>query len=370
MAGAGGAAHLPGMLAAHTVLPVLGVPVQSKALQGLDSLLSIVQMPGGVPVGTMAIGTAGATNAGLLAAAIVSGSRPDLRERLRAWRQAQTAEVLAHPDPAGVTTVGVLGGGQLGRMLALAAAPLGIESWWWSLAPDPPAAVAAEVIQAPYGDPSALAELARRCDVVTVELEGVPIEALAWLAERVPVRPSAGRRGGRAGPPGREGAVRSRGHPDGAVGSGPGHLRGRHHRQGPPRRLRRPEPGAGRDRAMTSAALLPGLDGGEVISEGVVGFDRELSIIAARGLDGETACYPLVENHHTRGILRANAGAGARLFGRRCRLRPKASPVTSSTPPATSAWWPSSCSRSATTCWPTRWPRGCTTPATGRSKAP
>jgi 5-(carboxyamino)imidazole ribonucleotide mutase len=99
VAGAGGAAHLPGMLAAHTVLPVLGVPVQSKALQGLDSLLSIVQMPGGVPVGTMAIGTAGATNAGLLAAAIVSGSRPDLRERLRAWRQAQTAEVLARPDP-------------------------------------------------------------------------------------------------------------------------------------------------------------------------------------------------------------------------------------------------------------------------------
>ena len=99
VAAAGGAAHLPGMLAANTVLPVLGVPVQSKALQGLDSLLSIVQMPGGVPVGTMAIGTAGATNAGLLAAAIVSGSRPDLRERLRAWRQAQTAEVLARPDP-------------------------------------------------------------------------------------------------------------------------------------------------------------------------------------------------------------------------------------------------------------------------------
>lgn len=99
VAGAGGAAHLPGMLAAHTVLPVLGVPVPSKALQGLDSLLSIVQMPGGVPVGTMAIGPAGATNAGLLAAAIVSGSRPDLRERLRAWRAAQTADVLAHPDP-------------------------------------------------------------------------------------------------------------------------------------------------------------------------------------------------------------------------------------------------------------------------------
>jgi len=99
IAGAGGAAHLPGMVAANTVLPVLGVPVQSKALNGLDSLLSIVQMPGGVPVGTMAIGTAGALNAGLLAASIVSRGRPEMRERLRAWREARTAEVLAHPDP-------------------------------------------------------------------------------------------------------------------------------------------------------------------------------------------------------------------------------------------------------------------------------
>ena len=99
VAGAGGAAHLPGMISAHTVLPVLGVPVRSKALNGLDSLLSIVQMPGGVPVGTLAIGPAGAKNAGLLAAAIVATSRPDVRERLRAWRQRQTDEVLAHPDP-------------------------------------------------------------------------------------------------------------------------------------------------------------------------------------------------------------------------------------------------------------------------------
>jgi 5-(carboxyamino)imidazole ribonucleotide mutase len=93
VAGAGGAAHLPGMVAAHTVLPVLGVPVQSAALQGLDSLLSIVQMPGGVPVGTLAIGKAGARNAGLLAAAILATSRPDLRQRLHAFREAQTAAV-------------------------------------------------------------------------------------------------------------------------------------------------------------------------------------------------------------------------------------------------------------------------------------
>src|SRR5438093_13319917 len=99
VAGAGGAAHLPGMTASMTRLPVLGVPVESKALSGLDSLLSIAQMPGGVPVGTLAIGPAGAKNAGLLAAAIVSSSRPDVRARLRAWRQRQTDEVLAQPDP-------------------------------------------------------------------------------------------------------------------------------------------------------------------------------------------------------------------------------------------------------------------------------
>jgi 5-(carboxyamino)imidazole ribonucleotide mutase len=93
VAGAGGAAHLPGMTAAHTVLPVLGVPVQSAALNGLDSLLSIVQMPGGVPVGTLAIGKAGATNAGLLAIAILATSRPELREKLRAFRAEQTAKV-------------------------------------------------------------------------------------------------------------------------------------------------------------------------------------------------------------------------------------------------------------------------------------
>jgi 5-(carboxyamino)imidazole ribonucleotide mutase len=93
IAGAGGAAHLPGMTAAHTLVPVLGVPVQSKALNGLDSLLSIVQMPGGIPVGTLAIGAAGAKNAGLLAAQILATTRPELREKLRAFREKQTEEV-------------------------------------------------------------------------------------------------------------------------------------------------------------------------------------------------------------------------------------------------------------------------------------
>lgn len=99
IAGAGGAAHLPGMAAAKTSLPVIGVPVQSKALSGLDSLLSIVQMPAGIPVATVAIGAAGAKNAALLAVAILANSRADLRRRLDDFRTRQTEAVLAQPDP-------------------------------------------------------------------------------------------------------------------------------------------------------------------------------------------------------------------------------------------------------------------------------
>jgi 5-(carboxyamino)imidazole ribonucleotide mutase len=109
IAGAGGAAHLPGMVAAMTDLPVLGVPVESRALSGLDSLLSIVQMPAGVPVGTLAIGAAGATNAGLLAAAMLATTDSGLAQRLRAYRDAQTAAVAERPsdgDPADVQPAG------------------------------------------------------------------------------------------------------------------------------------------------------------------------------------------------------------------------------------------------------------------------
>lgn len=100
VAGAGGAAHLPGMSAANTHLPVLGVPIETKALKGMDSLLSIVQMPAGVPVGTLAIGRSGAINAGLLAAAVVALEDPAVREHLVKFRDIQTQSVLAHPDPA------------------------------------------------------------------------------------------------------------------------------------------------------------------------------------------------------------------------------------------------------------------------------
>jgi 5-(carboxyamino)imidazole ribonucleotide mutase len=99
IAGAGGAAHLPGMTAAKTSLPVLGVPVKSRALNGVDSLLSIVQMPAGVPVGTLAIGRAGAINAALLAASILANRHPEVREALDRFREAQTERVLSRPDP-------------------------------------------------------------------------------------------------------------------------------------------------------------------------------------------------------------------------------------------------------------------------------
>jgi 5-(carboxyamino)imidazole ribonucleotide mutase len=98
IAAAGGAAHLPGMVAAKTMLPVLGVPIPATMLNGLDSLLSIVQMPKGVPVGTLAIGEPGATNAALLAASIVSLRNPEVRERLRAWRRSRTDEVMSHTE--------------------------------------------------------------------------------------------------------------------------------------------------------------------------------------------------------------------------------------------------------------------------------
>jgi 5-(carboxyamino)imidazole ribonucleotide mutase len=99
IAGAGGAAHLPGMVAAKTTLPVLGVPVESKTLKGIDSLLSIVQMPAGIPVGTLAIGRAGAVNAALLAAQIIGTSDPDVRSAIETFRESQTQAVLDHPDP-------------------------------------------------------------------------------------------------------------------------------------------------------------------------------------------------------------------------------------------------------------------------------
>ena len=209
IAGAGGAAHLPGMTASKTVLPVLGVPVESKTLKGLDSLLSIAQMPGGIPVGTLAIGKAGAINAALLAAAILGAKHPEIREALRKFRAEQTERVLANPDPAAGArtrhsaysalagsrekearvTIGILGGGQLGYMLALAGYPLGLHFRFFDPSPEAPVGRIASRVTAEFSDESALEKFANGLELVTYEFENVPVAAVRFLAERVPVFP-------------------------------------------------------------------------------------------------------------------------------------------------------------------------------------
>jgi 5-(carboxyamino)imidazole ribonucleotide synthase len=207
-----------------------------------------------------------------------------------------------------VTTVGILGGGQLGRMLALAGVPLGIRCLAVDPAPDPPVAAAAEVLTSPFDDPGALAELARRCDVVTIEVEHVPIHALAWLAERVPVRPSPevvaiaqdrlaekqllSRLGIAIAPYAVPGELEV-GFPAGTiVKRRTGGFDGRG-------QVRLDPAATGRAiRAAAERLQAPS------VAEGVVAFEREVSIVGARGLDGTMAVYPLVENHHADGILR------------------------------------------------------------------
>ena len=197
IAGAGGAAHLPGMAASLTCLPVLGVPIKSRALSGLDSLLSIVQMPSGIPVATLAIGDSGAYNAGLMAAQILALADPALASRLREWRQAHTSTVAEEPSrcrplnalPRG-SVIGIVGGGQLGRMLAQAAAKLGFKASIFSPETDSPAFdVAAFRHCAAYDDAEALGQIRRQADVVTFEFENIPSDALAIIERRCPVSP-------------------------------------------------------------------------------------------------------------------------------------------------------------------------------------
>ncbi|HKA04407.1 MAG TPA: 5-(carboxyamino)imidazole ribonucleotide synthase, partial [Acidimicrobiales bacterium] len=198
-----------------------------------------------------------------------------------------------------MTTVGVIGGGQLGRMLALAGVPLGVRCVVVEPADDSPAAPVADVIQAPFDDPAALATLAARSDVVTVELEQVPVDALSRVAKDVPVRPSptavaiaqdrraeklAFAAAGIATAPWADHVVAF---PAGTVVK------------------RRTGGYDGRGQVLVAAdAPVDGVLDGDCISEELVPFDRELSIVAARGLDGTVACYPVVENRHAEGILR------------------------------------------------------------------
>jgi 5-(carboxyamino)imidazole ribonucleotide synthase len=198
-----------------------------------------------------------------------------------------------------VTTVGIIGGGQLGRMLALAGVPLGVRCVVVEPGDEPPAATVADVIRAPFDDAAALSELARRCDVVTVELEHVPVAALARLAERVPVRPS---------PASVATAQDRRAEKEAFAQAGIPAARWAH----PPETFaagtvvkRRVGGYDGRGQVVLAAgAPVAGALDGDCISEELVPFDRELSIVAARSLDGAVACYPVVENRHAEGILR------------------------------------------------------------------
>ena len=195
IAGAGGAAHLPGMVASLTHLPVLGVPVQSKALSGQDSLLSIVQMPAGIPVGTLAIGDAGATNAGLLAASILalgdpalaSGSRP--ARGADRWRGANGQQDMT-TLPAPGSTIGILGGGQLGRMLAMSAAQLGYRCHIYAPETDSVAAeVCGRITCAEWDDSAALAAFAADCDAITYRIRERPVRPAGGVPLGRRVRP-------------------------------------------------------------------------------------------------------------------------------------------------------------------------------------
>ncbi len=177
IAGAGGAAHLPGMVAAKTTLPVIGVPVQSRALSGVDSLYSIVQMPGGVPVATMAIGEAGATNAALTALRILSIEDQTIAAQLADFaKEQEKLRRLCQMNSS--KTIGIIGGGQLGQMMAISAIYMGHKVITLDPAADCPASKVSEVIVAPYHDVAALKQLAERCDVLTYEFENVDADGL------------------------------------------------------------------------------------------------------------------------------------------------------------------------------------------------
>ena len=301
IAGAGGAAHLPGMAASKTTLPVLGVPVESKALSGMDSLLSIVQMPAGVPVGTLAIGRAGAVNAALLAAAILAGSDAALGNRLRRFRAAQTDAVLDSPiqprEPEPVvshhepmTLVACIGGGQLGRMLGLAGLPLGLSFRFLDPSPDACARGVGELVVGEYGDPDALDRLADGAHVVTYEFENVPVES----AERVGAVP------GRAALEHGQDRLREK-ELFRSLGIATARF-GTLEATGLPalvKSRRLGYDGKGQRRVDTPDPPREG-----EIAEELVPFDRELSIVGVRGRDGETRFWPVAENLHREGILR------------------------------------------------------------------
>ncbi len=381
IAGAGGAAHLPGMVAAHTTLPVLGVPVQSKALSGLDSLLSIVQMPAGIPVATVAIGKAGATNAGAVgrvgAGPVAAGTWRKTeavsprRGRPRAGRNAAVTQAIL---PG--ATIGVLGSGQLGRMFAIAARRMGYRVH--TLSPDddtPTGQVADREIRSAYDDLDAIRDFARRVDLVTFEFENIPAQATDTAAEIVPVRPSGSvlyvtqhrlreknflREHGFPVVP--FVAVRSLDELSAAIDT-----------LGCPAVLK--TAGWGYDGKGQCKLASPAdaarawatVGGGEAVLEAFIDFDREVSVVAARGLDGAVADYRHGLEHARQPYSRRDGGPVGRGRGRRARgpadrARGAGSRSTWWACCASNSFWPAMAG-----CWSTSWPRVRTTRGISRS---
>lgn len=326
IAGAGGAAHLPGMTAALTELPVFGVPIESKALSGVDSLYSIVQMPAGIPVGTLAIGKAGAINAALLAASVLALGDPALSARLAAWRKQQTDAVGEQPEEIGVSsirqaklkpgdTIGILGGGQLGRMLAMAAARLGLRCQVFSPDPDSPAFdVVLNATCAEYADVEALELFANDVDVITYEFENVPAATALLLSARRPVLPNRKILETTQDRLAEKDFVRqlSIGTADYADVSSATALRTALVKIGFPAVIKTRRFGYdGKGQAIIRAGDDPDrvwdeLGTKSAILEAFVPFEREISVVAARSAEGQVECFDVTENEHRDHILKTS----------------------------------------------------------------
>ena len=339
IAAAGGAAHLPGMVAALTLIPVFGVPIPATELNGIDALLSMVQMPAGVPVGTLAIGKAGAVNAALLAAEVLALHDPRCcagacrrcatRGATRCWPRSRRPtrrheDTLAVPILPGAA-IGILGGGQLARMTAMAARSLGYGVR--VLDPDPrcaAGAVADEVIAGAFDDPACAAALARGSAVVTYEIETIGPAALAAAAQFAPVHPS----------PAILGMVQDRlvqkewlaghGFPVGPyrAASTAAEIAAAAQALGPVRlKARRGATTAAAQGALPSgsgapeaAAAQAALGSGPVVCEQELALRRELSVLVARRADGTSAevkVFPPAQNWHEDGILALSVLPGA-----------------------------------------------------------
>ena len=315
---------LPGMAASLTELPVFGVPVESKALSGVDSLYSIVQMPAGIPVGTLAIGKAGAINAALLAASVLALNDPALAARPR--RLAQAADRCGRRAPGGIgvtaspqvklkpgDTIGILGGGQLGRMLAMAAVRLGLRCQVFSPDPDSPAF---DVVQhascAEYADVEALELFAHDVDVITYEFENVPSAAAMVLDARRPVVPNRKILETTQDRLAEKDFVTRLGIGTAAYAdvTSVASLREAIAKIGLPAVLKTRRFGYdGKGQVIIRegddiAKVWTSLATKSAILEAFVPFEREISVIAARSAAGQVECFDVTENEHRDHILK------------------------------------------------------------------